>query len=790
MNFAGRTGPSRRVAHVDLRGAPASGEQPRPSTALITDEEAAAANLAIPDDKFTIFGDGAKMMIGQRCLWVNQWQGPQAQQQGKPREGILSWTSRFESRESRGGVTLIFYLCDQRDWLFLEAADKMGSQPTSEAGGRSGDANAARLARLLAETGWFASAHAHSPRLVREFAPTAVALVLGRLDWLSAAAYKVLGGNAVWEMVAQLAQMRRSGQMGNGLPISSVDEATGGCRLTDFDPTLAPLFRAALFVPHNAKSQDAFYEYGDADPATEATHVALSRSRCVDATRAWAAAPTPRSLPAVVYEVARREVDMNPTGAGDGGAFASGRTRGDDTFVCAATLEVVTCLTKSGRSVDELLLVLDGCSDKMDNRCRLTMQLLPGGDDDSADVEVRAAVYEKLNNCFATTTAEESEESPTALWESPEEWRMHLPRSVTADPGAASREFEEQYKVHPACNEELDAAVNGGDAAAVTAILRRMLAERGASAPPFADGRAAAAFFEGEHNGLLTEGGGGNYLGLAAILGQAAMIEAFVDIGGYDASILAACTRTDVAAGVFTSIAHSACLNGNVPALRALVERGARVDVPDADNCSLIYNATFNSHVGIIAELLTNPRSAAATRGTFGWRHATEHGTALFKACGSGKLEIVKLLLEHGDRFSSAPLTEEEPLLQVVQIDPIMRMSFKTVADLTVAFLYQLWPSERYDKVRSAVQAIEELVADAHKGSVCPLVDCLRPAAQAAFGTAQRAPADSACACNRCGKARESGFKKCGGCKAVYYCTQACQKADWKTHKHRCNKKV
>lgn len=42
------------------------------------------------------------------------------------------------------------------------------------------------------------------------------------------------------------------------------------------------------------------------------------------------------------------------------------------------------------------------------------------------------------------------------------------------------------------------------------------------------------------------------------------------------------------------------------------------------------------------------------------------------------------------------------------------------------------------------------------------------------------------CALSSCTSGATSGLKKCGQCKAVSYCSQECQKADWRSHKAVC----
>ena len=42
----------------------------------------------------------------------------------------------------------------------------------------------------------------------------------------------------------------------------------------------------------------------------------------------------------------------------------------------------------------------------------------------------------------------------------------------------------------------------------------------------------------------------------------------------------------------------------------------------------------------------------------------------------------------------------------------------------------------------------------------------------------------------KCVVCNKSALLVCGKCKAVYYCTGDCQRADWKQHKHTCDKTI
>jgi len=106
---------------------------------------------------------------------------------------------------SAPGLWQFACVADQRDWLWLEAKDKMGKRRRRGGGSGGGGgggcggggaalrhaapsaANAARLRQLLEAAPWWVALHAHSPPALRAFCPLAVALALARVDWMTPA---------------------------------------------------------------------------------------------------------------------------------------------------------------------------------------------------------------------------------------------------------------------------------------------------------------------------------------------------------------------------------------------------------------------------------------------------------------------------------------------------------------------------------------------------------------------------------------------------------------------------
>jgi hypothetical protein len=123
-----------------------------------------------------------------------------------------------------------------------------------------------------------------------------------------------------------------------------------------------------------------------------------------------------------------------------------------------------------------------------------------------------------------------------------------------------------------------------------------------------------------------------------------------------------------------------------------------------------------------------------------------------------------------------------------------------------VAGAVRRWCSSRHPQLhRYAVTALSFLVAApggvgrARRAGVAELIGTLAPALadEAAAGEAATicwhrllrvCPMPPPRRCDGCGAEETAAAKlrKCGACHGIYYCTAACQKLDWKTHKKAC----
>jgi len=828
----------------------------RRRAALLTAEQRAK----VPEETCMMLFDGTTATVGPSCYWLRRWQ-PDSGSVRAP--GLIPFCSHFESPADTGGtagnaggatgVTQFIFGADQQAWLWLEAEDMLGPRPKSEVLRVPNAANAARLRQLLAATPWWVALHEHSPRLIREFCPFAVALLLDRADWLTA---EEAAARELLHHLARVCGVQRDTSLHPGQLV-----------ITDMEPALLPLLKAALFVPSSPFCQDVFVVAGEGVSDNSSGAGPARAAALLAATHSWAADSPPQSLPTVVYESARQWADI--TSAAD----PLNKHRGGGSMQSVMLLDLVTLLAKHGEGAETLFVIMGATA-----QGRLGVMLKPG-DGDEVSLHAQITTDRGLDG-----GAHASRSGCDAVWKMREDWVITMPvglgmegeingrstggsatteavlrqaqnweavdatamsrremkryldeqgvrygdcvetgdfRALVA--ATAERDFRAREAATP-CNSELYYAVEVGDAPKVEAILRRMLSERPAGAPPFASGVEAAAFFEGPNNSLEVKGT--NYLSLAAQLGRGAVIEVLCDVGGYCATELQpspGCSELKP----WRSILLTACLNKNVGAVRALIKRGVPCDSVDPeDNCAAIHNTICNnkvgSHVGVARELLTNPLSAAATKASL--TLCQPPGLpALFFSAARNELEMIELLIEHGATIPETPVPPDHPLRDAFALSLLKSRDeastfdhgvvdhgvvdhgivvagaaamnaamHASLRDTAYLMMHSSWSNQLYEQPGVGSKNLE---AARHQGRVidlmlrhCPptsrlvhgIIDALpRPRSNdGSVDTGSRA-------CANCPK---QGKVKCGACAKVRYCSKQCQKQHWKVHKKDCKK--
>ena len=835
----------------------------------------AAQRAKVPDERFFMVFDRADNLMGPAYHWVGSWQ-PGAG--GEYVRGLVTFSSHFQVPEPPGyvrsqpahkesmlaalegvygpiisreppypctvmkvnlsqvdgkphpsipgefGLTQFIFGADQQAWLWLEAEDKMGPRPSSAVLGVPNDANAARLRRMLAATPWWVALHAHSPRLIREFCPFAVALLLDRADWLTEE--EAGARQALNEIVRECSTKREWCAERGAVPFG----------ISDQEPGLFPLLKAALFVPSCSFCQDIFCADGTAATTTTACRAAALAS----ATRYWAAESPPQSLPNVVYEASRQWADTVTTAPGSG---RLPKHRGSGSSQTAVLLGLVTQLASSGGGAETLFAVMHAMAHK-----RMVLRVA-SVDEPRAIVRFTAQIMRASERTRWSSVSEGD-----VVWDMPEDWAVTVPadlglaavqrRNPSAEGGApdglvdASNMSLKEVKAYlkargvsygdcvskhdfralvnstlensidapdfEPCNPELFAAVQSGDARAAERILRRMLAERPADAAPFASGVEAAAYFEGESNGLTLPRS--NYLSLAAQLARTEVIEVLCDVGGYRASEPQGCPGGADGGINMVSVLLVAALSSSVSTMRALIERGAPCDSVDPlDNCAAIHNALLNdkngSHVGVVRELLTNPRSAAAAKASLALLQKPLGLNALFKVASQNHLEMLELLLAHGATIPETPVGPEHPLHTWGECEPAMIVATRaSLRDTAYGLLYAFWSNKMQQQINEEIPGRftpKDLVAARHQARVidlmlrrCPPTSTYMRSIIESLPRPRSDDGSVATGSQVCAVCSGPGKTKCGGCQQVRYCGKECQKKHWKAHKKDCKKKT
>lgn len=201
--------------------------------------------------------------------------------------------------------------------------------------------------------------------------------------------------------------------------------------------------------------------------------------------------------------------------------------------------------------------------------------------------------------------------------------------------------------------------------------------------------------------------------------------------------------------------------------------------------------------------------------------------TALHMACANGHLEIVHLLLRPSSSSSSASSPSEDPAVKVdvnaqnehgntalhwVATQPTLTKEHLAIAESLLAAgaspnmkndrgrtpLNEAADREHKDLCELLVQH-EGRLGEAEPGEKDEFFTASSKEEQGSHHGADKQADDGEDECEdvqivRCGNAKcgrpegkGENFNRCSRCKARYYCSRNCQRADWPTHKASCS---
>lgn len=187
----------------------------------------------------------------------------------------------------------------------------------------------------------------------------------------------------------------------------------------------------------------------------------------------------------------------------------------------------------------------------------------------------------------------------------------------------------------------------------------------------------------------------------------------------------------------------NAAKEGNVIQIQKYVDAGRNLDIVDATDMTALMHCAIGNHINC-AKLLIDNDADLDLQDDCGY-------TALHWAAQKGHLDFVKLLLESG---------ANKELICAVGLkgtaEQLARAGgYAKTAQLIKNFItVDKTPSSQRSKM------VEFLLKELDKDS-------------SIFIEAKD--------CEKCHK--ENSTKQCSVCKVVYYCSQACQKADWPAHR-------
>lgn len=217
-----------------------------------------------------------------------------------------------------------------------------------------------------------------------------------------------------------------------------------------------------------------------------------------------------------------------------------------------------------------------------------------------------------------------------------------------------------------------------------------------------------------------------------------------------------------------------AALFGHTAVARLLVGvQGVEVDKCTVHGCTALLMAAENGHAGVVEVLV-----GAACDVNKATTH--EQFTPLYAAAGTGHLDVVELLLRAACDVNKTCWDGSTPLLVTAGQghEAVCRRLLRVpgIEDRT-----NHWGLSALEM--AADPMIAQLLADAFHGAARP---SSVGAAAAVPGVTFDSVAAGRVACCRPGCSDEAVKGMCGLCGYVVYCSVACQKLHWPTHKANC----
>ena len=211
-----------------------------------------------------------------------------------------------------------------------------------------------------------------------------------------------------------------------------------------------------------------------------------------------------------------------------------------------------------------------------------------------------------------------------------------------------------------------------------------------------------------------------------------------------------------------TSALFMAAQEGYLPTTRALLSHGADPNLWHEEmQITPLHISASNDHIFVVRELLNHSKTIVDAVSGKGY-------TPLIMACSQGYVDTPRALLEH-----KANVDYQSPGDGATALHHAVTSGFIPCAQLLLSFHPNLEIKDKGDM--TAAQCAEAMVQERPDDKRFQVLHNL-------FATLN---VDERGKCAVCYKPLEAA-KRCGKCKAVVYCTVACQKADWKTHSKVC----